>query len=204
MPYICPMNFAKHLLWLVCLLVSICLLSCKEQGPKVVAKRELKYVLDTTKVGSEIGIGSVACKIPKGWGAADSLMIATLRKAASMDSSDFCTVPQAVYQDPASGAFLKASLFARSIPSVQNFTTWGRRYVDQFHAAHRDLNMSEDWLTIGGLPVVQIMYSDDRQVHLKLAIEGNPPVGLEYTVPRDSWQGLTKFIESSVGSIRKN
>lgn len=197
------MNSLKHLLWLICGAAILLILGCKGQETKTVVRRELKYTVDSSKIGDGYSTGGITFRAPQGWKAADSVMIAILRKAADREISQFKVIPQTVFQDSLTGAFLKVSLFANAIPSGQSFTAWGRQFVDDFRATRRNLNMSEDWLALGGLPAVQLSYSDAQQVYLKFGIEGNPPIELDFAVPLDSWKNLTGYVESSVGSIHK-
>jgi hypothetical protein len=197
------MNSLKHLLWIICGAATLLIFGCKGQETKTVARRELKYTVDSTKIGDECSLGGITFRAPHGWKAADSVMISILRKAADRDASPFKAIPQTVYQDSSTGAFLKVSLLATAIPTGQSFTAWGRQFVDDFRATRRNMNMSEDWLALGGLPAVQLTYSDAQQVYLKFGIEGNPPIELDFAVPIDTWKSMTGYVESSVGSIHK-
>jgi hypothetical protein len=197
------MCFPKRLVWLFVMCVPMLFMSCKGSSPKLVKRQELKFTVDSTKLGDEVTFGGIAFRIPKGWLPADSTMLFTLKKVAGGEFGRFQIVPQAVFQDPATGAFVKVSLFAKQMAAGQTFVNWGRQYVDEFHSTHRKISMSEDWIGLSGMPAVLLSFGDTQTAQLKLAVEGPPPSELSFSIPTDSYIIQKRSIESSIGSVRK-
>jgi len=148
-------------------------------------------------------VGSISFQVPQDWAAADSGLVERVRQIVRSDTGSFSAEPAVVYVNPRSGGVLIGTTFAAVLKAGEIFSDWARRFVHHYRAVHEGQTIEEEWLLLGDVRAVQLRSVDSLRVQFKFLIDGNPPVGLDYSIPRAQWETEGRAVESSLGTIHR-
>jgi hypothetical protein len=192
-----------RILMLVIAALVLVLIGCRKSEPAHGPFREFAFTVDSTRLGTQTGVAGITFRVPRGWMAADSSILARVRQIASDDTSEFSVDPQNVFIGSDIGGILIATTYRVKPAAAEGFTGWTHRYLKAYRAAHPEINLQEEWLLLSNAHAVQLMAMDTLRVQFKFLIESDPVVSLDFSVPRTAWEKEVRAVESSLGTIRK-
>jgi hypothetical protein len=185
-------------------IVLVLAVSCRGSGGSNGPFREMEFAVDSSRLGDPIQIEGLFVQVPAGWDEADSALMAAVRQAvAGQASGDHPPEFHTVRIQPETGGVLVATSFPEGPRTMDDFVSWARSFVEEYRATRPEVPVEEDWLKIGGMAAVQIYQADSLRIQFKYLIGADVPVGLDYSVPRATWEREVRSVESSLGSIRK-
>ncbi len=176
-------------------------LSCSQSGSPQNPFRPLEFNVDSTLLGTAIHAGGVGVRPPKNWSAADSQLVTLARNSLAADTTKFRFELVRLHVDTSSGAMILLKQYQSSAGTP--FMTWAREFVSLFRSSRTGIEIREEWMMVSDLPVVQLQMADSVRVYFSLVCAVDPPVGIDYVVPKPAWANEVRAVESSIGTISR-
>jgi len=191
--------------YLTILVCAVLLAACsKEKTPAGQGQFEpLQFNLDSTRLGGAIEIADLRFHAPARWLEVDSSTFEKIANVAGRDTSVMQLQPTRVFKHENGGPMLLVSRFPRAVDLKENFVPWAGEVARVYRAQRKDTEIRESWIQIAGVDALQLVSTSAQLVHVKVILNANEPVSLDYTVPVAMWPVESVYIESSLGSLRR-
>ncbi|MBL0061774.1 MAG: hypothetical protein IPP40_09925 [bacterium] len=183
------------------LLVAACSKEKKPSGEGVFNPLEL--AVDSAKLGELIEVGGLRLQAPAGWINLDSSAMQQLIGVASRDTSEMQLRPERAFKREGGGPMLLVSRFPKVVKLGPRFVPWAGEVAKVYRDQRKDVVVQEQWMSISGVEALQLYGQSAKLVHVKILLNADEPVSLDYTVPADMWPEEVRAVESSLGSLRK-
>lgn len=98
---------------------------------------------------------------------------------------------------------LLVSRFPKAAKLGPNFVPWAGEVAKVYREQRPESRVEEQWMSVSGVEALQLYSQSAQLIHLKILLNADEPVSLDYTVPAATWPNLARSVESSLGSLRK-
>ncbi len=187
----------------ICLLVLLAACSKETKKPGEGAFEPLVLVVDSAKLGDLIEIGGVRLNAPADWVNLDSSAMQQLIGVAGRDTSAMQLRPEWAFKREGGGPMLLVSRFPKVLKLGARFIPWAGEVAKTYRDQRKDVVVQEHWMSVSGIEALQLYGQSAKLVHVKILLNADEPVSLDYTVPADMWPEEVRAVESSLGSLRK-
>ncbi len=153
-------------------------------------------------LGERLELAGIEFNIPRGWNPVIEGMMELMRKHAAKDTSKLGMSPDYAYSVD-DGSVLVISRFIRSNQERAAFSSWALEVGQAYQDARTEHKLDMSWISLNNLEALQIFASDTATTHLKLLVNADEPVSIDFTIPKKVWQYQTPTVESSLGSMMR-
>lgn len=154
------------------------------------------YVSDSFK------IGEVSVRIPAGWSAVSRVLLNQMQTGAANDSGQFRHQPMAAYSMEPSCRML-LSFIPEAAPTPDEFVWWARDLALVMKRVRTDATFQEAWIMLNGIRAMFLSARDNGMFQIKIVLETQPPVSIDYSFPTASSLTEDPKIRSSIASVKR-
>lgn len=163
----------------------------------------LEFAVDSSKLGALIEVGGLRLHAPASWINLDSSAMQQLVGVASRDTSEMQLRPERAFKREGGGPMLLVSRFPKVVKLGAQFVPWAGEVAKVYRDQRKDVVVQEHWMSVSGVEALQLYAQSAKLVHVKILLNADEPISLDYTVPVDMWPEEVRAVESSLGSLRK-
>ncbi|MCB9369747.1 MAG: hypothetical protein H6507_11615 [Calditrichaeota bacterium] len=183
------------------LLVAAC---SKEKKPAAEGVFErLDFAVDSSLLGDDVTVGGVHLHAPADWLPVDTSVMRKLVDVAERDTTVMQLYPEQAFKPEDGGPMLLVSIFPKTVHLGTGFIPWAGEVAKSYREARPDVVVQEQWMSLSGVEALQLYAQSGQLVHVKILLNADQPVSLDYTVPAPIWPNQVRAVESSLGSLRK-
>ncbi len=179
------------------------LLSCKGTGQPPGPFHDFTFNVDSTLLGESLGLSGMEIRLPRTMIEAPADAMTAIQAAAEQDTSGLAIVPERVFYDSLGGVLI-FSHFRDHDRKSKDFVGFANRYSDALRARPNAGSPSLEWLTLGGIPALQVYTMDSLRVQFMYVLDVARPMHLAVSVPRGAWPQEVHAVESMLGTLRKS
>lgn len=193
-----------RIVWIIVAAILLVAACSKEKKPAQDGVfEELVFVVDSSKLGEAITVGGLHFNVPVQWMPVDSEIMGKLMGVAKRDSSELQLQPEFAFKHQEGGPMLLVSTFPKAVHLGSGFIPWAGEVASAYRRSRPDVVVQEQWMSLGGVEALQLYGQSGQLVHVKVILNSDQPVSLDYTVPVPIWPQQVRAVESSLGTLRK-